>query len=42
MSIKLLNKTDNTLLNNEEEYKSLIDEYNDIIRNSESETEIKK
>lgn len=40
MSIKLLNKTNNILLNDEEEYKSLIDEYNDVKKDYESETEI--
>ena len=42
MSIKLLSKTYNILLNNEEEYKSLIDEYNDVKKHYESETEIEK
>lgn len=42
MSIKLLNKTNNILLNDEEKYKSLIDEYNDLKKDYESETEIEK
>ncbi|WP_281171791.1 hypothetical protein [Brachyspira alvinipulli] len=42
MSIKLLSKTYNILLNNEEEYKSLIDEYNDVKKVHESENEIEK